>query len=308
MDQVPRRVAHSPAAIDRLQRKPSPPRAFHHGVQRVRIGQAHLIPPQAGRVIGRWGRAHPGPCVDAEVMVIAARGQKAGRLAITHHEIEAQHIAIKVFRRRDVSDVQMDVAHGCAWRKAIPRRLVAVQFLEHAFELEWVHRHAQRSAGEFPLGARAVAIDFDAVAVGVAEIERLAHGVVAGAPQRRAGVDEMAQRARQLLARGDEQRKVIEAGAATLYGSCAGLFMQDQQVAATRAERGLAVIAPVQLQTNVLLIIIKRSSKVGDDERHRADGGVGVDGCGHGKPYPSWCCYRTKVTGPYLISLASNFL
>ena len=61
---------------------------------------------------------------------------------------------------------------------------------------------------------RTVPVQLDAVAVGVAQVERLAHAVVAGAVERDAGVDQPAQRVGERGAGGVEDREVVEAGRA----------------------------------------------------------------------------------------------
>ncbi len=73
------------------------------------------------------------------------------------------------------------------------------------------HRELARG-GARPLGRGAVPVELDAVAIRVAEVERLADAVVGGAFERDARADETAECVGQLGASGVDDREVVETG------------------------------------------------------------------------------------------------
>ena len=67
--------------------------------------------------------------------------------------------------------------------------------------------HRERAVGlAGPVRRGAIPIQFDAVAIGVALVERFTHPVVDRAIERHTGLDQPAQRIREGLARGIEKR------------------------------------------------------------------------------------------------------
>ncbi len=69
-----------------------------------------------------------------------------------------------------------------------------------------------------PLGAVAIAVDLDPVAVGIAEVERLAHQVVGGAVKLPAALGQAHERHRQVTAGRHQDREVEEPGLARVAG------------------------------------------------------------------------------------------
>ena len=59
-----------------------------------------------------------------------------------------------------------------------PRPVVMLQLRQDAVDVERIGRHPDLAARPRPLGARAVAVDLDPVAVGVVQVERLADQMV----------------------------------------------------------------------------------------------------------------------------------
>src|SRR5256885_15601843 len=87
--------------------------------------------------------------------------------------------------------------------------------LEQVLKVEAFGEHRQAAVGRlWPAVPRAIPIELDAVLVRIAQIERLAHAMVARAVERDAGVDQAAQRTRERGAGRVEDRDVIEPGRA----------------------------------------------------------------------------------------------
>ena len=115
-------------------------------------------------------------------MVIAAAGEEAGA-GIMHHQVEAEQVAVEGFSCLRIADAQMDMAHPGALGHTGIGRLVG--FAQQLVEIEPLGRHGDAAIGlARPFLPLAVAIDFDAVALGIGEIERLADEVVGGAFER----------------------------------------------------------------------------------------------------------------------------
>ena len=80
-------------------------------------------------------------------------------------------------------------------------------------EIEPLRRHLQRTVGiSRPLAARPIPVELEAVAIRVAQIERLADAVIAGAVERHRGVAKPAQRVAERGPIRVADRKVIETG------------------------------------------------------------------------------------------------
>ena len=109
--------------------------------------------------------------------------------------------------------MQVDVADHGPLRHP---RIVSARKLRHDGIQVERHRAHPQLAGRLvlPLGPRPVAVDLDAVALRVAQVERLAHEVVGGAREPRAGTHHSLDRAGQGRTVGDEDREVEEAGRA----------------------------------------------------------------------------------------------
>ena len=89
------------------------------------------------------------------------------------------------------------------------------QALQQILKIEALRHHRERPVGGArPLLLRAVAIELDAVLVGVAEIERFADAVIAGAVELDAGLDQPAERVGERRARRVEDGDVVEPGRA----------------------------------------------------------------------------------------------
>ena len=92
------------------------------------------------------------------------------------------------------------MAHGGPSRHRQPRARVAINQRQQAVRVQRVGNHLQLAVAHRPLRARPVAVDFDAVAIRIAQIDRLANAVVRPALQRPARLNHMPQPARQFNA------------------------------------------------------------------------------------------------------------
>ena len=75
-----------------------------------------------------------------------------------------------------------------------------MQLCEQPIEIERLGGHSQLTADARPFVSRAIAIEFDAVAVGIAQVNRLAHAVVGSALDRDALIEQALERAREFAA------------------------------------------------------------------------------------------------------------
>ena len=139
-------------------------------------------------------------------MVSACAQEERARVA-PHHAIEAERFGEEHGALVDVADVQVHVTHHGSGRHTDPRCVA-----RGAHEFLNVHRvggHHQFAIHPPPGLARPVGVDLDAEPIGVLQVERLAHEMVA-----RAGVDadgtEMPDEAAERRAIREEDREVIE--------------------------------------------------------------------------------------------------
>lgn len=108
-------------------------------------------------------------------------------------------------------------------------------FAQKVLQVERVRVHGEVALGVArPLVLRAVPIKFDAVVVGIAEVEGLADTVVGGAFEGNVVRDEPAERIGECGAGGVEDREVIEAGGARGRGLAVLAFPRVEAKAAER--------------------------------------------------------------------------
>ena len=155
--------------------------------------------------------------------------------------------------------------------------------LQQRLDIQPLREHRELAVRpERPLLLRPVPIELDAVVVGIAQIERLADAVVAGAVERDAGRHQAAERVGERGARRIEDRDVIEAGRAGRRRRAAlalpGVEADVVVIAAGRDEGRLRAHALHQLEAEHAAIEGERAVEVGDLEVDVADPGAGMDG------------------------------
>src|SRR5215218_3021581 len=119
-----------------------------------------------------------GPRVDAQVVVVAARGQKERPRIAADRDIEAEQPAIERLGLVEVGDVQVHVPDPDLRRHPVLARAVGVELTEHAFQVEGQRVHPQLAIGVAPFLAGTIAVDLDAVPLGIGEVERLRYQVI----------------------------------------------------------------------------------------------------------------------------------
>src|SRR5262245_24907122 len=223
---------------------------------------------------GRRRRADAGPRVETDVMMVAARRDEQRARAIALHQIESQHIGIEPLSLVQVRHVQMHVPDDGAAGEA--GACPASRVRQQPLQIEWIRAHAQVVANEWPLDARSIAIDLDAVAVRIGEVDRLADAVVRGALQDRAGLHEPAYRLPQIGARWRQYREMVKAGRASCSGRVPTLT-QNKQIRAAGPEPGDALIATVHDESKSGLVELDRSFEIRDRQLDGADVRRGID-------------------------------
>lgn len=136
--------------------------------------------------------------------------------------------------------------------------------------------------GVGPVFTRAIPVEFDAVLVGIAQVEGFADAVVAGAFEGNAGVDQAPQGVGQIGAGGVEDREVEETGGARCGRVAAEAFPRVETdvvvIAAGGDEGGLGAVALGEFETEHAAVEIECALQVGDLQMDVADAGTGGDG------------------------------
>src|SRR5215218_293096 len=140
------------------------------------------------------------------------------------------------------------------------------------------------SVGVEPVGARAVVVELDAVAIGIREVDRDGATVVGRVLDRPVVVEQPAHGAAELAPVGVEERDVIEAGVTGRRRRAAGALPGVQAdvvvVVAGGEERGReAELAPVGRHAEPERVAVERERavEVGDAQVHVADPDGGMD-------------------------------
>src|SRR3954469_19375877 len=232
-----------------------------HGRQRAPV--AELDGPVAQADDALRDPRHPGaaPDVEGEVVVVAAGRDERRRAEVRHH-VEAEDLVVEGQAAVDVADVEVHVADAQAGPGVLAGRLVGDRSQQGA-EVQ-----RRRSAGVHvlvgrPAVARAVGGELEPVAVGVGQVDRLVRAVVGRAVDRRVGRDQAHRLTGELLARGIQQRDVVEAGMATGAAGARAL-VQDDDLVVAGPERGHAVLAAQDAQPERRLVERQRALEVGD--------------------------------------------
>ena len=157
-------------------------------------------------------------------------------------------------------------------RVRVRARLLAGDRGEQAGNVERVRAAGEDDAAvaHRPDLARAVRRELDADAVGVGKVDRLVRAVVGGAVDRNAELGDAPAGARELLARGEEQREVVEAGVVA-GGRRRAVLVQHDEVLAAGAQRGVGAVALADGQPDHLRVEADRAVEVGDPQVDRAE-------------------------------------
>jgi hypothetical protein len=160
-----------------------------------------------------------------------------------------------------------------------------ISFGEEGLEVERIGNHGEfagRGAGPFGLGA--VAVEFDAILIGVAEVEGFAHAVIRGPVELDAGLDEAAKGIGEGGAVRVKDRGVIEPGGAGRGRASATAFPGVEadvvMVAAGGDEGGLGAEALLEFEPEHAAVKGEGAVKVGDLEVNVTDADGGMEGHG----------------------------
>src|SRR5690606_10179910 len=128
-----------------------------------------------------------------------------------------------------------------------------------------VHRlgdHLEFAVLHRPLLAGAIPVDLDAVAIGIAQVDRLAHAVVGGARQTPTAAIDALNRLGQVPPLGHSDGEVVQAGSAAIDRLCADLLHQPDNT---------EVAAPAFIQADDIAIKDPRPSAICDGQFDRID-------------------------------------
>ena len=136
--------------------------------------------------------------------------------------------------------------------------------------------HVQMTIDDRPLGARPIAIDLDPVVVRVREVQRLADPMVRGALHGGVRLHEPPHRAREIGARRDKDRKMIEAGGAG-HARRGCVLREDQEIGSTGAEPGRPIARAVNDETEMRFVEANRTPQIRNRQMDRADRCARID-------------------------------
>ena len=136
-----------------------------------------------------------------------------------------------------------------------------------------------------PLGGIAIDVEFDAVAIGIAEVESFANAVVRSTIERDFVFDEAEKGIGQRGAIRVENGDVIEAGGAVWRGFAATAFPGVEadvvMITAGGDKRGLGAVALGELETEDAAVEGEGALQIGHLQMNVADADAGVDGGAH---------------------------
>lgn len=150
-------------------------------------------------------------------------------------------------------------------------------------EVEGARDHGEFASRCFgPLGLGFVPVEFDAVLVGVAKVESLAHAVVGCAVEWNLGGQETAEGVSEVGAGRVEDRRVIKAGVPGRGRGGAEAFPRVESdvvmIPAGGDKRSLRAVALHQLEAEDAAVEAERAVEISDLQVHMADPGAGSDG------------------------------
>jgi aspartyl-tRNA(Asn)/glutamyl-tRNA(Gln) amidotransferase subunit C len=158
--------------------------------------------------------------------------------------VEPERVAIERLRPRDITHAQMHVTDAQPVGRALISR-GGRNLAQNAVDIERIGGDLQIGTGPFPSLGRPIAVDLDAIAFGIVEIERLAYRMIGRARQRHLVARDVEDPTRQIAARRHEEGGVIEAGLARIVGLGAGLMLEVNERHATGPEHN-AILAAIE--------------------------------------------------------------
>ncbi len=142
-------------------------------------------------------------------MVVAAGAEERRHRPELRHQSHAEHVAVELDRGRHIREAEVHVARQRPFGQPVERLSCGIlELAEKTLDVERQRRH-QLGDLSLPLLAWAVGVDLDAVPVGIAQIDRLAHRMVRQPFERDPFPSCVREPTGQAHAVGDEQRDVV---------------------------------------------------------------------------------------------------
>ncbi len=155
---------------------------------------------------------------------------------------ESHGIAIELFGGAYVADTQMDVSDPQPGRRA-GKRGGRRHLAQDILDVERIRDHPELVAAPLPALGRPVAIDLDAVAFGIIEVDGFTDPMIGGAGKGHLVSCDMQNPAREIAARRHQKGRVIEAGGALIIRLRICSMLEMQQGYPSGAERGAVAVA-----------------------------------------------------------------
>ena len=174
---------------------------------------------------GDVGACAPG--IGGEMMVVAIGGEENRAGIFAGDDGEMQMGGGEVFGGGERGDAQMDVAEGGAGWEA--GRAFVGSGGEETRDVERAGEHGQLPGALRPLGARSVGVEFEAVVIGIGEVDGFAHTVIGQALEFGPLGGEAAENAGEIGAGRDEEGEMEKAGGMVGRGGEAGDFAEREQ-------------------------------------------------------------------------------
>ncbi len=136
---------------------------------------------ETGRGLVAYGCAAAVPDIGRQVMVVAIRSVESGA-GVAARDTEPENAGIECFRRRDGTDLKMDVADNGTCGEAPP--LPFARVINQTRDIKHFSSHLDQPVLPSPLGGGPVGVDFDAIAFWIGKIERFADAMIRRADHR----------------------------------------------------------------------------------------------------------------------------
>jgi hypothetical protein len=185
-------------------------------------------------------------------------------------DVLAEHAGIERLRARNVADLKMHMADDAAVGEAVPGGDLALGGHQR-LQVERIRAHRHRAIRPAPFLARPVDIDFDAVALGIGEVDRLADQMIGRPLQSPARLREMGQPLGEMPARRQQEGGVEQTGVAPCMppGGRVAAQLDHRRVAGAEQHR-LAVFAE-QAKADGVLVELADKVQIMNRQRHLAD-------------------------------------
>src|SRR6185295_779563 len=178
---VPRGIPKNRAVGAVLDLNPCGPGATAQGVELALASEHDREMAKADVAVRGRRDAWPSPGVEADVVVVAARGDEHGAREMSH-DVESDDVDVEAGGRLEVAHVEVDMAYR-RLRVDGRLRLLVGNRLEQGVQIEW-SRAAAHDGEIGPLPLRPVGGELDAVPIRIRNVDGLRDPVVGSALDR----------------------------------------------------------------------------------------------------------------------------